>query len=69
MRPLGAFSSVVSYWASYSLTRNAAEDRALFLLPRNKQGQKEREEKNGYDKRKRYEGVDPTHLPFMVVGF
>ena len=33
MCPMGAFSSVVSYWASYSLTGNAAEDRALFLLP------------------------------------
>ena len=41
MRPLGAFSSVVSYWASYSLTGNAAEDCALFLLPRTRQGQKE----------------------------
>ena len=39
---MGASSSVVSYWASYSLTGNAAGDCALFLLPRSKSGQKEK---------------------------
>ena len=42
MRPLGVFSSVVSHRAFQGLTRTAARDCALFLLPRSRRGQKER---------------------------
>ena len=40
--PLGVSSSVVSHRAFQGLTRNAAEDCALFLLLQTEQGQKER---------------------------
>ena len=42
MRPLGAFSSVVSHRAFQGLTENTAGDCALFLLPQWKQGQTRR---------------------------
>ena len=42
---MGASSSVVSHRAFQGLTRNAAGDCALFLLPRNNKGQKKEKQK------------------------
>ena len=40
---MGASFSVASHWAFQGLTRTAARDCALFLLPQSEQGQKEKE--------------------------